>query len=138
MGTVTAGARGVADGLASLREAGLERRRRVLDSPQAARVVVDGRVLANFSSNDYLGLANDARLRAAAHAAIDAWGVGAGASPLVSGHQRPHEEAEARFAAFCGLPRALLFPSGYAANLGVIAAFCDRHAEVFTDRLDHA
>jgi 8-amino-7-oxononanoate synthase len=110
----------------------------VLDSPQAPRATVDGRPLVNFSSNDYLGLANHPRLRAAAHAAIDAWGVGAGASPLVSGYQRVHEEAEERFARFCGLPRALLFPSGYAANLGIVAALADRQSEVFGDRLNHA
>jgi 8-amino-7-oxononanoate synthase len=128
----------LAEGLATLDRTGLVRRRRVLDSPQAPRATVDGRALANFSSNDYLGLANHPRLRAAAHAAIDEWGVGAGASPLVSGHQRVHAEAEERFARFCGLPRALLFPSGYAANLGIVAALADRAAEVFGDRLNHA
>ena len=130
--------RRLAEGLAALERAGLARRRRVLDSPQAARATVDGRALVNFSSNDYLGLANHPRLRAAAHAAIDAWGVGAGASPLVSGYQRVHEEAEERFARFSGLARALLFPSGYAANLGVVAALADREAQVFGDRLNHA
>jgi 8-amino-7-oxononanoate synthase len=124
--------------LAALERDNLTRRRRVLDSPQGVRVVVGGRSLANFSSNDYLGLASHPRLAAAAHAAIDAFGVGAGASALVTGHLRPHEEAERRFARFSGLPRALLFASGYAANLGVIAALCDRHAEVFGDRLNHA
>ena len=116
----------------------LRRARRVVDSAQGRRVSVGGRDAINFSSNDYLGLANHPRLRAAAHAALDAFGTGAGASPLVSGHQRPHEQAEARFAGFCGLPRALLFASGYAANLGILAALCDRHAEVFGDRLNHA
>ena len=128
----------LAEGLATLDRTGLVRRRRVLDTPQAPRATVDGRSLANFSSNDYLGLANHPRLRAAAHAAIDDWGVGAGASPLVSGHQRVHEAAEQRFARFCGLPRALLFPSGYAANLGIVAALADRESEVFGDRLNHA
>ena len=128
----------VADGLAALEHATLLRRRRVVESPQGPRVRVDGRELRNFSSNDYLGLANHPALRAAAHAAIDRHGVGAGASPMVSGHLAVHEEAEARFAAFVGLPRALLFASGYAANLGVLAALCDRHAEIFADRLDHA
>jgi 8-amino-7-oxononanoate synthase len=128
----------LAQGLAALDAAGLRRSRRVLESPQGPEVVVDGRPLANFSSNDYLGLANHPRLRTAAHAAIDAFGVGAGASPLVSGHLRAHEEAERRFARFIGLPRALLFPSGYAANLGIVSALCDRHAEVFGDRLNHA
>jgi len=130
--------RRLAEGLAALERAGLARRRRVLDSPQAARATVDGRALVNFSSNDYLGLANHPRLRAAAHAAIDTWGVGAGASPLVSGYQRVHEEAEERFARFSGLARALLFPSGYAANLGIVAALADREAQVFGDRLNHA
>jgi len=128
----------LAAGLAALERAGLRRLRRVLDSPQGPRATVGGRALANFSSNDYLGLANHPRLRAAAHAAIDAYGVGAGASPLVSGHLRAHEEAEQRFARFSNLPRALLFASGYAANLGVMAALCDRHAEVFGDRVNHA
>lgn len=125
-------------GLAELDRANLRRSRRVLSSAQAPHAVVDGRDVVNFSSNDYLGLANHPRLRAAAHASIDAFGVGAGASPLVSGHMGPHEEAQARFARFCGLPSALLFASGYAASLGVLAALCDRHGEVFADRLDHA
>jgi 8-amino-7-oxononanoate synthase len=130
--------RRLAEGLAALERSGLTRRRRVLDSPQAPQATADGQALANFSSNDYLGLANHPRLRAAAHAAIDTWGVGAGASPLVSGYQRVHEEAEERFARFCGLPRALLFPSGYAANLGIVAAIANREAQVFGDRLNHA
>ena len=128
----------LADGLAALDAAGLQRRRRVLDSPQGARIRVDGIEALNFSSNDYLGIANDPRMRAAAHAAVDRFGVGAGASPLVSGQQRVHHDAELRFARFAGLPRALLFASGYAANLGVLAALCDRHAEIFADRLNHA
>ena len=128
----------LADGLAALQRNNLLRHRRVLDSPQGAHAIVDGREVLNFSSNDYLGLANHPRLRAAAHAAIDAYGVGAGASPLVTGQQRVHHDAELRFAAFTGLPQALLFASGYAANLGILAALCDRHAEIFADRLNHA
>jgi 8-amino-7-oxononanoate synthase len=124
--------------LAGLEREGLARTRRTLEGPQGPGVVVDGAALANFSSNDYLGLANDARLRAAAHGAIDALGVGAGASPLVSGHTRLHDEAEQRFAAFCGLPRALLFGSGYAANLGILATLGDADAEIFSDELNHA
>ncbi len=128
----------LAEGLAALEREDLHRKRRVLEGAQGPRIVIDGLAAANFSSNDYLGLASHPRLRAAAHAAIDAFGVGAGASPLVSGQMRVHQEAEARFARFTGLPAALLFPSGYAANLGVLAALCDRHAEIFADRLDHA
>jgi 8-amino-7-oxononanoate synthase len=129
---------GVEAGLATLERENLRRERRVLDSPQDARVVVDGRTLVSFASNDYLGLANHPRLRAAAHAAIERYGVGSGASPLVSGHQRIHQQAEERFARFCGLPRALLFGSGYAANLGILTTLAGRHAEIFGDRLNHA
>lgn len=129
---------GLEDGLAELDRRALRRTRRVLDSPQGARVREGGRTLANFSSNDYLGLANHPRLAEAARRAIDEFGVGAGASPLVSGQLRVHERAEERFAAFCALPRALLFASGYAANLAVVATLCGRSAEVFLDRLDHA
>jgi len=110
----------------------------VLDSPQGARIVESGRALANFSSNDYLGLANHQRLRAAAIRAIEDYGVGAGASPLVSGHLRVHHRAEERFAAFADLPRALLFGSGYAANLGILAALGGPDSEVFSDQLNHA
>jgi 8-amino-7-oxononanoate synthase len=128
----------LADGLAGLEHENLRRHRRVIDSAQGARVMIDGRAVLNFASNDYLGLANHARLRDAAHAAIDEFGVGAGASPLVTGHLRLHERAEERFAAFSRLPRALLFASGYAANLGILTSLCDRHAEIFADRLNHA
>jgi 8-amino-7-oxononanoate synthase len=128
----------LAEELRGLERDGLLRHRRVLDTPQGARIEIDGRQVLNFSSNDYLGLAADRRLLAAAHAAIDAWGTGAGASPLVSGHQRVHDDAERRFAAFVGMPRALLFGSGYAANLGILSTLCDRHAEIFADRLNHA
>ncbi len=109
-----------------------------METPQRARVREGGRELLNFSSNDYLGLANHARLREAAIGAIEAFGVGAGASPLVSGHTRVHEEAEHAFARFVDLPRALLFGSGYVANLGILATLADRHAEIFADKLNHA
>jgi 8-amino-7-oxononanoate synthase len=128
----------LADGLAALERESLARRRRVIDSPAGTHVVLDGRTVVSFAGNDYLGLANHPVLRAAAHASIDEFGVGAGASPLVTGHLRVHQEAEEHFARFCSLPRALLFASGYAANLGILAALCDRHAEIFADRLNHA
>ena len=126
------------EALAALDRGNRRRARTLLDSPQAAIVQVGTARLANFSSNDYLGLANHPRLREAAVDAIGRYGVGAGASPLVSGHSRAHEEAEAAFAAFTGFPRALLFGSGYAANLGILGALADRHAEIFADRLNHA
>ncbi len=128
----------LAEGLADLERRDLKRVRRVVDSAQGTHVRVSGRELVNFSSNDYLGLANHPRLREAAHRAIDEHGVGAGASPLVSGNLRAHHEAEERFARFAHLPRALLFGSGYAANLGILAALADRDGEVFSDELNHA
>lgn len=128
----------LAGGLAELDQRRLRRHRRVLEGPQGARVREGGRTLVNFSSNDYLGLANHPRLRESAHRAIDEFGVGAGASPLVSGHQRVHARAEERFAQFAGFPRALLFGSGYAANLGILAALGGRDAAIFSDELNHA
>ncbi len=125
-------------GLADLEQRSLRRQRRVLDSAQGAHVREGERALVNFSSNDYLGLANHQRLREAAHRAIDEFGVGSGASPLVSGHLRVHARAEQRFAEFAGLPRALLFGSGYAANLGILGAFGGRDTAVFSDELNHA
>ena len=128
----------LAEGLADLQSRDLKRVRRVIESPQGAHVREGGRSLANFSSNDYLGLANHPRLREAAHRAIDEYGVGSGASPLVSGHLGAHHAAEQRFAEFSGLPRALLFGSGYAANLGILASLAGRDAEIFSDELNHA
>jgi len=128
----------LSESLAALDRENLRRRRRVLDSPQGTRARIDGRDVLNFSSNDYLGLANDRRLIDAIHRCVDAYGAGSGASPLVSGHSRVHEEAEERFAAFCGLPRAILFGSGYAANIGILTVLAGPEGEVFGDRLNHA
>ena len=128
----------LARGLDTLDREGLRRRRRTLAPAAAGKACEGGRTLLNFASNDYLGLSRDPRLVRAAHEALDAWGTGAGASALVTGHQGVHEEAEAAFARFVGMPRALLFGSGYVANLGLLAAFADREAEVFGDRLNHA
>ena len=125
-------------GLAALEREDLRRTRRVLDSPQGRHVRLGGREVLNFASNDYLGLANHPLLREAMRASLDTYGAGAGASPLVTGHLRIHEQAEARFAAFCGLPRALLFGSGYAANIGILGALAGPEAEIFGDRLNHA
>ncbi|QNM97252.1 8-amino-7-oxononanoate synthase [Chitinimonas koreensis] len=125
-------------GLAELDDRQLRRRRRVVDSPQGPHVEVDGRPYLNFCGNDYLGLAADPRLKAAAVAAIDRYGVGSGASHLVCGHQSPHQALEDRFAAFVGRPAALLFSTGYMANLGVVTALVGRGDAVFADKLNHA
>jgi len=124
--------------LADLDAQGLRRRRRVLDTPQGARVRVDGREYLSFSSNDYLGLANHGSIAQAMREALDRVGAGAGAAHLLTGHHRLHHELEAELAAFVGLPAALLFSTGYMASLGVVPALLDRHGEVFEDRLNHA
>jgi 8-amino-7-oxononanoate synthase len=105
---------------------------------QGAVVEVDGRRLVNFASNDYLALAGDERLVSAAVEACRAEGVGRGASPLVCGRAAAHEELEARLAAFEGAEAALVFPSGFAANAGVIPALVDRGDCVFADAKNHA
>ena len=124
--------------LSDLDVAGLRRTRRTLDSAQTAHVVVDGKPCVAFCSNDYLGLANHPELIAGACQGAQHYGVGAGASHLVLGHSRAHEALEAALAAFVQLPRALLFSTGYMANLGVITSLLGRDDMVFADRLNHA
>jgi len=124
--------------LAALDMHGLRRVRRVLASPQGAQVTVDGRDYLAFCANDYLGLAADPRLAAAARAGVDRYGTGAGASHLVLGHGSAHHELEVALAAFVRLPRALLFSSGYMANMGVVTALVGRGDALFSDRLNHA
>ena len=124
--------------LDGLRARDIYRQRRLLDSPQGREVVVDGRRLLNFCSNDYLGLASDPRVGEAFKAAVDRWGTGAGASHLVCGHTAAHEALELALAEFTGRPRALLYSSGYGANVGVINALVSTGDFVFEDRLNHA
>ncbi|MBS1185710.1 MAG: 8-amino-7-oxononanoate synthase, partial [Proteobacteria bacterium] len=126
------------DGLAALKAEHLERRRRLLDGAQGAHVTIDGQRVVSFCSNDYLGLAADPSLIQAAHAALDQCGVGAGAAHLITGHHRFHDDFEVAFARFVGKSAALLFSTGYLANLGVLTALASRHAEVFADKLNHA
>lgn len=125
-------------GLAALKVEHLERHRRLLDGAQGAHVTIDGQRVISFCSNDYLGLAADPALVAAAHAALDVCGVGAGAAHLITGHHRFHHDFEAAFARFVGKPAALLFSTGYMANLGVLTALLNRKSEVFADKLNHA
>jgi len=120
---------------------GLSRRRRIVDSPQAARLSADGRDIVHFGSNDYLGLAADPRVIAAAQHGAARYGVGAGASHLISGHFQPHDVLERELAAWvapCANARALLFSTGYVANLGAVTALVGREDAVFGDRLNHA
>ena len=119
---------------------GDHRRRRcpVLDSPQGPHVRIDGRDYLAFASNDYLGLANHPALVAAARDGALRWGVGGGASHLVAGHSAAHAALEQALADWLRLPAALLFSSGYQANLAVITALVGRGDAVFADRLNHA
>ncbi|MGD8547395.1 MAG: 8-amino-7-oxononanoate synthase [Thiohalophilus sp.] len=116
----------------------LYRSRQVLEGPQGPRINIEGREYLNFCSNDYLGLANHPELKQAFKQAVDEYGVGSGAAHLVSGHQRPHHQLEEELAEFVGRPRALLFSTGYMANLGVISALLGRRDDVFEDRINHA
>lgn len=124
--------------LAARRLQHLHRRRRVLEGPQDVTVRLGDRALVSFCSNDYLGLANHPDVVRALAEGARRYGVGAGASHLVSGHLRVHHEIEEELADFAGRPRALLFSTGYMANLGLLQALTQRHTEVFEDRLNHA
>jgi 8-amino-7-oxononanoate synthase len=128
----------VAERLEELRDSGLHRRLRLLGGAQGPRVLLDGRPVLLLCSNDYLGLADHPRVREAAAEAARRWGAGAGASRLISGNMEPHRRLEERLAAFKGYRDALLFGSGYLANLGVIAALAGRGEVVFSDELNHA
>ena len=128
----------LASELASIDGAGLRRVLRPLGSGSAAEVTVGGRPVLLLSSNNYLGIADHPALVAASCEAIRRWGCGAGASRLISGHLDLHAEVEAQLAAFKGTEAALLFPSGYQANVGTIGALVGRGDHVFSDALNHA
>ncbi|MBM3666675.1 MAG: 8-amino-7-oxononanoate synthase [Actinobacteria bacterium] len=124
--------------LEELRESGLHRRLRLVESPQGPEVQLDGRAVLLLCSNDYLGLADHSHVRRAAADAAMSWGTGAGASRLVSGSMTIHAELERALAEFEGKPAALLFGSGYLANSGVVSALAGRGEVVFSDELNHA
>lgn len=124
--------------LERLDENGLRRSPVPLEGTPGPRVRIDGREVLLFCSNDYLGLANNEEVREAAVRATERYGTGAGASRLVSGDLPPHRELEERIRAFKGTEAALLFNSGYNANLSVITALADRSTDLFSDRLNHA
>lgn len=116
----------------------LMRQRVVLESAQSVTPVIDGQPMLSFCSNDYLGLANDDRIADSMKQAIDRYGVGAGASHLIDGHHLEHELLERELAAFCQREAALVFSTGYMANLGVIQALMTRRDTVIQDKLNHA
>jgi len=117
---------------------GLLRQRRLLDSPQAEHIVANQKPYLSFCSNDYLGLANRPELIAAMQKAAGDSGVGSGASNLITGHHRYHDLLEKRLAKFVNMPAALLFSTGYMANIGVLGALTGRGDAIFADKLNHA
>jgi 8-amino-7-oxononanoate synthase len=131
----------VSAALQELQSAQLQRQRRTVlgfAAGSAARPVLGGRPLHDFCSNDYLGLAREPLVTRAMQEAAGAWGVGAGASHLVTGHSAEHQALEQELAAFTGREAALLFSTGYMANVGVISALASRGEIIVQDRLNHA
>jgi len=128
----------LAAGLDDIAQQGLYRSRRVIESPQCINLKVDGRTIVNFCSNDYLGLANHPDVVSAFKAGADQYGVGSGSAHLICGHSAAHHALEEELAEFTGRDRALLFSTGYMANIGVISALLGRGDAVFEDRLNHA
>ncbi|WP_370979854.1 8-amino-7-oxononanoate synthase [Agaribacterium sp. ZY112] len=128
----------LASALMQRQEQGRLRRRRNVESEQAVELQVNGQPLINFSSNDYLGLAENEELRLALAEAAGRWGLGSGASHLVCGHSQEHHLLEQELADFVGREKALLFSTGYMANMGCVQALVGRDDAVFEDKLNHA
>lgn len=124
--------------LVGLKQQGLYRSRRITESAQGVELIIDGRTVTNFCSNDYLGLANHPEVVSAFKNAVDHYGVGTGSAHLICGHSAAHHALEEELAEFTGRERALLFSTGYMANIGVISALLGRGDSVFEDRLNHA
>jgi 8-amino-7-oxononanoate synthase len=124
--------------LNNLKQQNLYRSRRVIDSPQGTELIIDGKKVLNFCSNDYLGLANHPKVNAAFRQAVDKYGVGSGSAHLICGHSTAHHALEEELAFFTGYDRALLFSTGYMANMGVISALLDKNDLVLEDKLNHA
>ncbi len=128
----------LAQQLAELERRGLRRSRLVRQGPQGPRIVADGQEVLAFCSNDYLGLASHPRIVEAAIEAASRYGVGEGASHLLSGHSTAHERLETKLAEFMQMPRALLFSTGYQANIGAVTALAGPEDAIFSDELNHA
>jgi 8-amino-7-oxononanoate synthase len=128
----------VAGELGAIRAADRWRQPRDVDATGAVTGHVDGRTMVTFASNDYLGLSHHPAVIAAAHAALDRWGAGSGASRLVVGSRPVHSELEAALAEWKGAEDTVLFPTGYAANLGVLATLAGPDVTVLSDELNHA
>jgi 8-amino-7-oxononanoate synthase len=126
------------ESLADRQSQGLYRQRKTITSPQSTQVVVNDKLLINFCSNDYLGLANHPEVIKACKEGINRYGVGSGASHLVVGHSHAHHALEEELADFTGRSRALLFSSGYMANVGTLTALVNKNDCIFEDKLNHA
>ncbi len=124
--------------LSNLKQQHLYRSRKVVDSAQDTKIIIDGKSLINFCSNDYLSLANHVQVKEAFKQGVDEYGAGSGASHLVSGHSRAHHDLEDALAEYTGQERALLFSTGYSANLGIFSALKDELDWVLQDKLNHA
>lgn len=124
--------------LAALKEQGLYNNIRTIESPQGAWLVVDGKRVLNFCSNNYLGLANNARLRDAAKHAVDTYGAGPAAVRTIAGNLALHRELEARLAKFKGAEATIAFQSGFTSNVGTIPSLVSKEDVVFSDELNHA
>lgn len=124
--------------LADRQSQGLYRQRKTITSPQSTEVIVNDKLLVNFCSNDYLGLANHPEVVTACKEGIDRYGVGSGASHLVVGHSHAHHALEEELADFTGRSRALLFSSGYMANVGTLTALVNKNDCIYEDKLNHA
>ncbi len=126
------------DELERIKQQGLYRSRRLIRSPQDIRITINGKKVLNFCSNDYLGLANHSELIATFQQAVNQYGVGSGSAHLICGHSTAHHALEEELATFTGRERALLFSTGYMANIGVLSALLGRGDGVFEDKLNHA
>ncbi len=124
--------------LTQRRADGLYRQRRVIDSPQGVETRIGGKSLLSFCSNDYLGLANHPEIKQAFVDAVGEYGVGSGAAHLINGHTRLHERCEQRLAEFTGRDRALLFSTGYMANIAIASTLLGRNDLIYQDKLNHA
>jgi 8-amino-7-oxononanoate synthase len=124
--------------LINLEDKGLLRRLRLVEGAQSCRILMEGKSILNLCSNNYLGLADDERLKDAAYEAIARCGLGSGASRLVCGNMQLHEKLERKIAEFKRAEKALVFSTGYMANVGIISALVGKNDIVFSDRLNHA
>ena len=124
--------------LQQLESLGMYRKLKTVGSPQGREIILDGKRVLNFCSNDYLGLADDERVKKAAIEAIAEYGLGSGASRLVCGNMGPHEKLETELALFKNTESALVYSSGYMANTGIIPALMGRQSVVISDKLNHA